>query len=259
MAFSRTLNSIGALFLVVFLAAAAVVPRAGAEVIQACEGGFDGNVTYSQSSRSVILSKDACIANAVTGLRSITSFAYYLALYEGSDAPLQTSAIIIDEAESYNAVVTIDISDLLPTTSGGDAQAVTALFASPVALDPLRTYFLAFCGTGTSTLLYTLSLGREVHTLEFCYEACTSANARWQLDSSPNVARTDIVGSCPSSPSPSASPSAPPPRSPTPSPSPSPSPSASPAKGSSDRLTPGESFGARAVRFVLSLCPLLFS
>jgi hypothetical protein len=282
---SRTLG-IGALFLVVFLAAAAVAPLAGAQVIQACDGGLDGNVTYSQSYARTILSYNVCLANAITGLRSITSFTYYLKFYN-SGTPIQVSAIIIDVTDSYSAVEAIDVSHLLPP--GLSEQAVTASFASPVALDPLRTYYLAFCAyssTGSSSLMFTTPLGQEAHVREYCYfgKGCTSPSTAQYWEEDANVILTDIVGSCQSPPSPSTSPSAPPPGSPTPSPSPSPSPSASPSlspspspspssaspslspspssaspaeKSNSDRLTPGESFGARAVRFVLGHCSSL--
>jgi hypothetical protein len=159
---SRTLG-IGGLFLVVtvVLAAAAMAPRAGAQLIQACDDGLDGNITNSQYNGSFTFRTNTCFANAITGLSSVTSFAYYLALYSGADAPLHATAIVIDEAARYIAVESIDISDLLPTTSGGEAQAVTALFASPVALDPLRTYLLAFCATGTSSFVYNTSVSQE--------------------------------------------------------------------------------------------------
>jgi hypothetical protein len=255
----RTLLTAAALWLVVAVASG-MVPRACAQGIVACDDGQqNGNISYSGTNLNTGAwgaYRLPCLANAITGLHSVTSFSYYVAL-AANYAPTQASGFIIDTSASNSPVASVNISHLLPTTAG-EAQAVSAAFASPVALDPLHTYLLAFCATGEAAgANYSIAIGGlEVRALQFCLGNCTTSSGEWQLASSPLVLITDIIGSCISasaSPSPSASPTfPPPPRSPTPSPSPS------PAKGSADRLTPREALGAKAVRFVLELCTLLF-
>jgi hypothetical protein len=251
MAVSRTLLT--ALCLIVV---AAMAPRARAQGIVACaEGQQNGNISCSSRMSSWSFVALSCFANDIKGLRSVTGFAYQLALND--DVPAQALGLIIDATASNNEIAFVNITGQQPSGSEG---VVTATFASPVALDPQHTYLLAFCFTGVAAGSFVrLGAGYDVNPAMSCTQDCTSPSGTWQRlsSSSPYVLLTDIIGSCQapsSSPSPSASQSPPPPRSPTPSPSPSPSPS--PAKGSADRLTPDE---ARAVRFVAGLCTLLFS
>jgi hypothetical protein len=268
---------IAALWLVVVVAAAI---GTAAQPIQACADGQSGNIDITYPSFTVTRAawgnreSAGCMANAITGLSSITSFTYYLKL-ETAYAPFTASAIVVNASSSasYGAVASVDISQLVPTALF-DVRAVTATFASPVALDPQRTYFLAICAyaPGDIRVGYSLQANREVTAEVYCTqdpETCTSASGLW-VDSK-DVLKTIISGGCASpspshtpsnSPTPSTSPSISPSPSfsPSPSPSNSPSPSASPspARGSAERLTPGKAFGAPAVRFLLGLRALFF-
>jgi hypothetical protein len=198
-----------------------------------------------------------CFANTVVGLSSITSFTYYLIL-DSAYASIPASAIIVDSTGgNRRAVASVNITDRLPTIED-TVQAVTATFASPVALDPQHTYQLAFCSyqTGATRVMYALQGSVEVNAALICFQdpaACTSASGEWYGVSA--ILQTIISGGCASSQSPSSSPSPSSSLSPSPSPSPSASPSASPspARGGADRLTPGKAFGAPAVRFLFGL------
>jgi hypothetical protein len=85
----------------------------------------------------------------VRGLVQVTSFTYFF--YYNSGVLTEAQAVVID-GWTNTVVALVDITTLMPTTY--HPTAMTATFASAVALNPLHNYLLAMCILGDDTLSY---------------------------------------------------------------------------------------------------------
>jgi hypothetical protein len=185
-----------------------------------------------------------CMANSVTGLSSLSSFSYAVAVFAAGTAGIQAAAIVIN-AEADNAVVaSVDISALLPTTASQGYQNVNASFPSAVTLDPLVSYRLAFCLAAGNTGDRGYLFGRITSPADSNQSSiqCTNTNPAecmaaagvWLRSTTAfRVLIMKLIGEaapCPPSPSPSPSSSASPSPSASLSPSAATTPSASPSR-----------------------------
>jgi hypothetical protein len=167
----------------------------------------------------------SCMGNKVTGFYSISSFTYYLNHRSGS--ALQVSAVIIGGG---NVIASVDVSSLLSTS--GSFGPVQATFASPAALDPAATYFVAFCATGAGDGQYNVWMDFVGDVTSYClgsFAACVSSESNWGPGN--NVLGTIVQGSC-------TAPSSSPTRTPTPTPSNTPSVTPTPTPTPSNTPTP---------------------
>jgi hypothetical protein len=151
-----------------------------------------------------------CIGNRVRGLVQITSFTYYFCFSAGT----LTEAMVLVINGLTNAVVsTVNVTALMPTNF--QSTAVTATFASTLALDPLCNYLFAMCTMGSANLVYLYQYNLAVSAIAGCsgpYANCQAMGngSLWigGLSVSGVSLQTVIDGSCSlASPSPSSSPS----------------------------------------------------
>jgi hypothetical protein len=173
-----------------------------ANEIMPCSGGSSGPTTVvldqSIGALSSLNPEDIkCMANRVQGLSSISSFTYY-ALHDSGSGAITASGRVLDASAGYAVVASVDLTAQLPSTA--TSTAVTATFASAVALDPSHVYLLAICAGGTGSNAYTVEFNQDVvNSMRYCYDpvdACTSDGA-WGDVSIYNL-KTSIDGSCPS-------------------------------------------------------------